>query len=139
MNPERGLPLIGSLMVLGVMASSGIPGMVGFISEFLVFRGSFAVFPTQTLLCMIGTGLTAVYFLLLVNRVFFGRLSLPALNLPPVGWFDRTPAMILAVAIVIFGLQPAWMLRWSEATTTAFMPTPAAIVSHNTVLDEYQQ
>ncbi len=154
LNPERGLPLIGSLMVLGVMASSGIPGMVGFISEFLVFRGSFAMFPTQTLLCMIGTGLTAVYFLLLVNRVFFGRLSLPALNLPPVSWFDRTPAMILAVAIVIFGLQPAWMLRWSEATllqrfgtessvpklsATTTMPIPAAIVSHNTVLDEYQR
>ena len=121
------------------MASSGIPGMVGFISEFLVFRGSFAIFPTQTLLCMIGTGLTAVYFLLLVNRVFFGRLSTPALNLPPVSWFDRTPAMILAAAIVIFGLQPAWMLRWSEATTTTFMPTPTAIVSRHTVLDEYQQ
>jgi len=54
------------------MASAGIPGQ-GFISEFLVFRGSFPVFPLQTLLCMIGTGLTAVYFLLLVNRTFFGR------------------------------------------------------------------
>lgn len=139
LNPERGLPLIGSLMVLGVMASSGIPGMVGFISEFLVFRSSFAVFPTQTLLCMIGTGLTAVYFLLLVNRVFFGRLSTQVINLPPVGWFDRTPAMILAVAIVILGLQPAWMLRWSETTTTTFIPTPAAIVSRYTVLDESQQ
>ena len=139
LNPERGLPLIGSLMVLGVMASSGIPGMVGFISEFLVFRGSFAVFPTQTLLCMIGTGLTAVYFLLLVNRVFFGRLSTGALNLPPVGWFDRTPAMILAVAIVIFGLQPAWMLRWSEATSTAFMPTPTVIVSRHSTLNEHQR
>ena len=74
LNPERGLPVIGSLMVLGVMASAGLPGMVGFISEFLVFRGSYPVFPTQTLLCMIGTGLTSVYFLLLVNRVFFGRL-----------------------------------------------------------------
>ncbi|MFM8008641.1 MAG: NADH-quinone oxidoreductase subunit M, partial [Dolichospermum sp.] len=45
LNPERGLPLIGSLMIMGVMASAGIPGMVGFISEFIVFRGSFAVFP----------------------------------------------------------------------------------------------
>ena len=74
LNPERGLPIIGSLMVVGVMASAGIPGMVGFISEFLIFRGCFPVFPIQTLLSMIGTGLTAVYFLLLVNRTFFGRL-----------------------------------------------------------------
>lgn len=122
LNPERGLPLIGSLMVLGVMASAGIPGLVGFISEFLVFRGSFPIFPSQTLLCMVGTGLTAVYFLLLVNRVFFGRLSDNALNLPPVHWFDRTPSLILALFIVILGLQPNWMLRWSETTTALLMP-----------------
>jgi NAD(P)H-quinone oxidoreductase subunit 4 len=127
LNPERGLPLIGSLMVLGVMASAGIPGMVGFISEFLVFRGSFAVFPLQTLLCMVGTGLTAVYFLLLVNRVFFGRLSAQVVNLPPVQWFDRTPALILTVLIVILGLQPSWVARWSETSTAALMTTRLAI------------
>lgn len=119
LNPERGLPLVGSLMVLGVMASAGLPGMVGFISEFLVFRGSFSVFPTQTLLCMIGTGLTSVYFLLLVNRVFFGRLSEVVENLPQVQWSDRAPAVILAALIVILGLQPSWMVRWSEITTNA--------------------
>ena len=121
LNPERGLPLIGSLMIMGVMASSGIPGMVGFISEFLVFRGSFPSFPTQTLLCMVGTGLTAVYFLLLVNRVFFGRLSENAQNLPPVYWSDRAPAMILGVLIVILGLQPNWLIHYSETTTTALI------------------
>jgi NAD(P)H-quinone oxidoreductase subunit 4 len=118
LNPERGLPLIGSLMVLAVMASAGIPGMVGFISEFLVFRGSFPVFPVQTLLSIAGTGLTAVYFLLLVNRVFFGRLSPDLVNLPPVTWGDRWPGVILASLIILLGLQPALMLSWTEATTT---------------------
>ncbi|QSJ19947.1 NADH-quinone oxidoreductase subunit M [Nostoc sp. UHCC 0702] len=119
LNPERGMPVIGSLMVLGVMASAGIPGMVGFISEFIVFRGSFPVFPVQTLLCMIGTGLTAVYFLILMNRAFFGRLSAQVTNLPRVYWSDRLPSVILAVLIVIFGIQPAWLIRWTEPTITA--------------------
>lgn len=122
LNPERGLPLIGSLMIVGVMASAGIPGMVGFISEFIVFRGSFPVFPVQTLLCMVGTGLTAVYFLLLVNRAFFGRLSEAVENLPPVYWRDRTPAIVLAVLIVILGIQPSWLTRWGETTITAMVP-----------------
>ncbi len=122
LNPERGLPLVGSLMILGVMASAGIPGMVGFISEFLIFRGSFPVFPTQTLLCISGTGLTAVYFLLLVNRAFFGRLSEQVKNLSWVPWSDRIPAIILAILIVVLGLQPGWLTRWSEATTTALIP-----------------
>ena len=66
------------------MASCGIPGMVGFIAEFLVFRGTFPLFPLQTLLCLVGTGLTAVYFLLVINRVFFGRLTEKLAQLPVV-------------------------------------------------------
>lgn len=123
LNPERGMPVIGTLMVFGVMASAGIPGMVGFISEFVIFRGSFPVFPVQTLLCMIGTGLTAVYFLILVNRAFFGRLSEQVENLPRLYWSDRIPSFILAVLIVIFGIQPAWLSRWIEPTITAMVST----------------
>ncbi len=123
LNPERGLPLIGSFMVMGVMASAGIPGMVGFISEFLIFRGSFPVFPVQTLLCMVGTGLTAVYFLLLVNRTFFGRLPNQFSSLPTVRWAERVPALILAGLIVFLGLDPSWLAHWTEATTTAMLTT----------------
>jgi NAD(P)H-quinone oxidoreductase subunit 4 len=123
MNPERGMPVIATLMVLGVMASAGIPGMVGFISEFIIFRGSFPVFPIQTLLCMLGTGLTAVYFLILVNSAFFGRLSAQVTNLPRLFWSDRIPSLILAVLIVIFGIQPAWLSRWTEPTITAMANT----------------
>lgn len=134
LNPERGLPVIGSLMVLGVMASAGIPGMVGFISEFIVFRGSYAVFPTQTLLCMIGTGLTAVYFLLLVNRVFFGRLSEKCLNLPKVELRDRLPGVILAILIVIFGIKPDWVVRWSESTINVMLNPDVTIAKTITII-----
>lgn len=134
LNPERGLPVVGSLMVLGVMASAGIPGMVGFISEFLVFRGSFPVFPVQTLLCMVGTALTAVYFLLLLNRAFFGRLSETVQSLPPVQWRDRFPALILALLIVLLGVQPSWMVRWSESSTTALVGITSSVAQVTTDL-----
>jgi NAD(P)H-quinone oxidoreductase subunit 4 len=131
LNPERGLPVVGSLMVMGVMASAGIPGMVGFISEFLVFRGSFPIFPIQTLLCMVGTGLTAVYFLLLVNRAFFGRLITRSdgkvVTLPPVAWRERSPAIVLALLIVLFGLQPNWLVDWTRATLTELSTAPAVL------------
>jgi NAD(P)H-quinone oxidoreductase subunit 4 len=120
LTPERGLPVVGSLLILAVMASSGIPGMVGFVSEFMVFRGSWSVFPVWTLLAMVGTGLTSVYFLLLVNRAFFGRLTPALANLPAVSWGQRLPAIVLAVLVVALGLQPAWLVRWSEATVTAW-------------------
>ncbi|WP_204151148.1 NADH-quinone oxidoreductase subunit M [Leptolyngbya sp. CCY15150] len=136
LNPERGLPLIGSLMILAAMASAGIPGMVGFIAEFMVFRSSFPIFPIQTLLCMVGTGLTAVYFLLMINRVFFGRLDAPFDKLPRVNWNDRIPALVLVAFILVLGLQPNWLVRWSESESGMLLtrmsmrtPPPVALTA----------
>lgn len=124
LNPQRGLPIIGSLTIIGAMASAGIPGMVGFVAEFLVFRGSFPVFPIPTIACIVATGLTAVYFLLAINQIFFGRLSETCTNLPPVQWSDRAPAIVLAILIAIFGIQPHWLTRWSEPQTAVLFIRP---------------
>jgi NAD(P)H-quinone oxidoreductase subunit 4 len=131
LNPEKGLPLTGSLMIVAVMASAGLPGMAGFISEFLVFRGSITVFPLATLLSMVGSGLTAVYFLLLVNRAFFGRLAVTPpsgdavadarldVQLAPVAPRETIPALVLATGVVLIGLVPSSLSRLSEVATTA--------------------
>jgi NAD(P)H-quinone oxidoreductase subunit 4 len=133
LNPERGMPVIGSLMILGVMASAGIPGMVGFVAEFLIFRSTFPVFPIPTLLCMIGTGLTAVYYLLLINKAFFGRLSPQVQDLEAVTWRERYPAMILTGAIILFGFVPGWITRWSEPTILATLQPPAIVATVATI------
>ena len=118
LTPERGLPLVGSLMILGVMASSGLPGMMGFVAEFMIFRGSFPVMPLLTLLCLVGTVLTSVDFLLLVNRAFFGRLTEQFADLRRVYPWEHLPGLVLALLIVAFGIQPQWLVDWSEGAVT---------------------
>lgn len=127
MNPIRGLPMVSALLVLGGMASAGIPGLVGFVSEFLVFQGSYSVFPLQTLLCVVGTGLTAVYFVILLNRTCFGKLDNAIAYFPKVEWRERVPALILAITIIFLGIQPTWLVRWSESTTTEMVAAVPAL------------
>lgn len=139
LNPEKGLPLTGTLMIVAVMASAGLPGMAGFISEFLVFRGSIAAYPLATLLSMVGSGLTAVYFLLLVNRAFFGRLAitLPSgdavvdsrldVQLAPVAPRETFPAIGLAAAVVLLGLVPSSLGRLSQVATSAMALLSTAV------------
>ena len=140
LNPERGLPLTGSLMILGVMASAGLPGMAGFISEFLVFRGSLNAYPLATLLSMVGSGLTAVYFLMLVNRAFFGRLAITPVADPlrhkrldvqllGVAPRETIPAVGLALGVVALGLVPSSLGRLSEATTTLMAQVPVVVAA----------
>ena len=139
LNPERGLPLTGSLMIVAVMASAGLPGMAGFISEFLVFRGSITAFPLATLLSMVGSGLTAVYFLLLVNRAFFGRLAITPpsgdaaadarldVQLSSVAPRETIPALALAASIVFLGLVPSSLGNLSEVASTALANLTAGV------------
>lgn len=127
MSPIRGLPLVSALLVLGGMASAGIPGMTGFIAEFIVFQGSFAVFPIPTLMCVVATGLTAVYFVILLNRTCFGKLDNNLAYYPRTFWSEKMPALILAGLIIFLGIRPNALVRWSEPTTTAMVAAIPAI------------
>ncbi|MCS6959260.1 MAG: NADH-quinone oxidoreductase subunit M [Pseudanabaenaceae cyanobacterium SKYGB_i_bin29] len=126
LNPLRGFPTVSALLILGGMASAGIPGMMGFIAEFLVFQGSFSKFPLPTLLAILGTGLTAVYFVILLNRTCFGKLDNKTAYYPKVLGSERIPAFVLAFLIVFLGVQPKWLVTWSETTAAQIsqeMPT----------------
>lgn len=137
MNPLRGLPLVSALLILSGMASAGIPGLVGFIAEFLVFQGSYSVFPWQTLLCIFASGLTAVYFVILLNRTCFGKLDNNTAYYPKVLFSEQAPALVLAVLIFFLGIQPTWLVRWTETTTKA-MIAAVSTNSHQQVALQYQ-
>lgn len=119
MNPVRGLPLVSALLVTAGMASAGIPGLVGFAAEILVFQGSISVFPICTLVCIIASGLTAVYFVILLNRTCFGKLDNKLAYYPAVLRSEQIPALVLTAMILVLGIQPNWLVRWMEPTTDA--------------------
>ncbi|MEB3309566.1 MAG: NADH-quinone oxidoreductase subunit M [Snowella sp.] len=121
MNPIRGLPLTSALLITAGMASAGIPGLVGFAAEFIVFQGSFATFPIPTLLCIIASGLTAVYFVILLNRTCFGKLDNRLAYYPKVLASETVPALVLTVIILFLGIQPNYLVRWIEPTTNAII------------------
>ncbi|NJK99660.1 MAG: NADH-quinone oxidoreductase subunit M [Spirulinaceae cyanobacterium RM2_2_10] len=119
MNPIRGLPLTSALLIAAGMASAGIPGLVGFVAEFMVFQGSFTTFPLPILVCIFASGLTAVYFVILLNRTCFGKLDNAIAYYPTVLLSERWPALALAAIILFLGVQPQWLVRWIQPTTNA--------------------
>ena len=127
MNPIRGLPLTSALLIMAGMASAGIPGLVGFAAEFLVFQGSFTSFPIPIILCIIASGLTAVYFVILLNRTCFGRLNNKLAYYPQVLMSETLPALVLTVIILVLGVQPNWLLKWIEPTTNSMVSEVASV------------
>ena len=130
LNPKRGLPFVGAILILTMMASAGIPGMVGFIGEFLSFQGSYAAFPIATLICLASTGLTSVYFIIIINRALFGKLTDDLTYLPKVASYERVPAIVLATLIILLGIQPNILISHTQVTTDAIaQQLPSSIVA----------
>jgi len=70
------LPVFYGVMLMTGLASLGLPGLAGFISEFLVFRGVFAIMPVYAIIGIIAIVLTAAYILWkIIQYVFLGEFS----------------------------------------------------------------
>jgi len=105
------VPVYGGILIFTSMASLGLPGFNGFISEFLVVRGSWPIFTLYTALAMIGLLFTGAYILKGIKQVLHGPLNekwvghLTEIN--PREIFVIAPLMVLMLWI---GVWPAWIL-----------------------------
>jgi NADH-quinone oxidoreductase subunit M len=69
------VPVYGGILIFTSMASLGLPGLNGFVSEFLVVRGSFPILPVFTAISMIGLLFTGAYILKGIRKVLHGPLN----------------------------------------------------------------
>jgi len=66
------LPVYSAIMTLFAMASLGLPGLSGFVAEFMSFVGAFQTYPVLTAVGVLGVLLTAAYILRMIQRMFLG-------------------------------------------------------------------
>ena len=102
-------PTVG--FIIGSLVSMGMPGFSGFIAEFPIFLG---VWKTQWLVAVfasISIIITAAYVMLVVRRVFFGKMSdkLEG-HITPVTIFDKVAIGTLCSLMIGIGLFPALMV-----------------------------
>ena len=69
------VPVYGGILIFTSMASLGLPGLNGFVSEFLVVRGSLPLLPVFTAISMIGLLFTGAYILKGIRKVLHGPLN----------------------------------------------------------------
>lgn len=117
LNAQRGLPFTMGLLLLALMAAAGVPGQAGFVAELLVFEGSWVAYPIPTLVCLLSSGLTAVYAVRLFNRVGFGRLDNAKANWASTSWGERAPALVLTALVLVGGIWPTFLTGLSEDAT----------------------
>jgi len=104
------LPVYAGLMTLTCFASLGLPGLAGFISEFLCFLGAFPAWKLYTILSVFGILITAAFFLRMLQKVFLGPLNEKWGQLPDMSARELMAVAPLAVLTVLFGVWPRFLL-----------------------------
>jgi NADH-quinone oxidoreductase subunit M len=119
------MPLWSTMFGFFILASAGLPGLSGFVGEFLVFVGSFALAPVITVSSIIVMVLAATYLLWMFQRVAFGTVSdfLKGLgdHLTDMSRIEVATLAPLAVLIVLFGLFPSLILDFLHGPVRAFL------------------
>jgi NADH-quinone oxidoreductase subunit M len=115
-------PVYGGILMFTSMASLGLPGLGGFVSEFMVVRGAWPVFTLITALAMIGLLMTGAYILKGIGKVLHGPL-----NTKWVGHkLEISPREVVAIApllvlMLVIGVWPGWLVNVINEAVTRMM------------------
>ncbi|HXZ23287.1 MAG TPA: NuoM family protein, partial [Methanomassiliicoccales archaeon] len=103
------LPWLATFMMIGWMASLGLPGLVGFAAEFSVFFATWQTWQYLLLIPIISVAISAAYYIWSMQRTIFGPLTdkIDMSHLRDVSWYEAVPLAVLCGFLILFGLYPS--------------------------------
>lgn len=113
------VPVLSTFFVIVALSSLGLPLLNGFVGEFLIILGAFHASVVYGALAAVGVVLAAVYLLWMVQRVFYGEVTVEKNRTMPD--CDRREKLILAIAVAVIiwmGVYPQPFLRRLDASAT---------------------
>ncbi|MEZ4589488.1 MAG: proton-conducting transporter membrane subunit, partial [Gemmatimonadales bacterium] len=118
------VPVFSLILTVVALASIGLPGLNGFVGEFLVLVGSYRAHPIATAIATTGVIFAAAYLLWALQRMIFNRLDKPENE----KLLDLTPRELLVLipllaGIVWMGLYPKPVLDKMEPAAIHYLQT----------------
>ncbi|MBI3781448.1 MAG: hypothetical protein HY278_10415, partial [candidate division NC10 bacterium] len=119
---SRPLPRFALCFLVVTMSSIGLPGLNGFVGEFLILAGTFRVHKGFAVLAAIGIILAAVYMLWMWQRVMWGEIRRPEnLGLGDLGRREMAILVPIILLILWIGLSPNHLLRKMDASVSKLL------------------
>jgi NADH-quinone oxidoreductase subunit M len=120
------MPLYGGISAIIFFAAMGLPGMCGFVGEFMVVLGTWNYSQTLSILAALTVILTAAYILWTLQRVYLGQNSAYK-DYPDISARELACITPLVVFSVLLGVMPNLLLSWMEPSVTALVNVLAHI------------
>lgn len=103
-------PVFCGLMGIALFSSLGLPGLNGFVSEFLIFRGVFPLAWPAATVSVLGLLITAAVILTVIQRVFTGPVNERFQSMPDLSTAERVMVAPALLLMLLLGLVPQLIL-----------------------------
>lgn len=118
----RTMPIYAGFFLFMALASIGLPGLNGFVGEFLVLVGSYTTLPAFAVVAGFGVVLAAVYLLWAYERVFTGEITREEnRTVPDLGLREVALLLPIAALVLLLGLYPKVLLDRIGPSTEAIL------------------
>jgi len=104
------VPVYGGFLILFTMGSLGLPGLSGFVGEFMALLGTFPVFRVVTILAVMGIVVAAAYHLKMLQRVLLGPLNQRWKDMKDISVSEIITLVPLMILVVLIGIYPMILL-----------------------------
>ena len=130
------IPVFSAMLLMVTLSSIGLPGLNGFVGEFLILLGSFSVTSYWTAAAATGVVLGAIYMLWVFRRVIYGPLTNPA-NEKLADLNAREICLLAPILflIVLMGVYPQPFLRRMQPAVESTLKRMAAVSTAPVVAD----
>ncbi|MFD7524871.1 complex I subunit 4 family protein [Paenibacillus chitinolyticus] len=119
----KSMPFLSAILLVGGLASLGLPGLSGFVSELLAFIGLFGTARILTIIGAVGIILTAAYVLRGVMKMTYGPLPERFKELPDARFIEAVPMIALVAFILLLGVYPGILSEPLQQTVNGFHQT----------------
>jgi NADH-quinone oxidoreductase subunit M len=109
-------PLLCGWMSVAMFSSLGLPGLNGFIGEFLIFKGSFAVAASFTAVAVIGLLVTAIVFMRAMQALFSGPLAESCSAFSDLGRSEKWVVVPITLLMFAVGIAPQFVFNIFNTT-----------------------
>src|SRR6202165_1329103 len=109
-------PLLCGWMSVAMFSSLGLPGLNGFIGEFLIFKGSFAVASSFSAVAVIGLLVTAIVFMRAMQALFSGPLAESCRAFPDLGRSEKLIVVPVTLLMFAIGIAPQFVFNIFNTT-----------------------
>jgi len=99
-------PVLAGLFTVVMLASIGLPGLSGFVSEYFILIGTFATHAWWSVVASVGVVGAALYLLWAYQRVFHGRAEGPNAHIADASAKERWVLVPVVALILVLGVFP---------------------------------